>query len=77
MASLVTEAVLVIFYLKLLVTDPGLVPGGNPEDAALYWEALERSALPVLPPCPPCSPARLARPGHTLLPHPPGLNCPP
>ena len=42
-ASLAAEAVLVASYLKLLVTDPGMAPGGNPTDAELYWDTLERS----------------------------------
>jgi len=41
-ASIACELVLVVSYLKVLVADPGMVAGGNPADAALYWEAIEK-----------------------------------
>jgi len=61
-ASLAAEAVLVASYLKLLVTDPGMVPGGNPADAAQYWDTLER--MPPGAPLPEsfCSRSELLRP---------------
>ena len=41
-ASIVCELVLVASYLKVLVADPGMIAGGNPADAAMYWEAIEK-----------------------------------